>query len=181
MQRRWLLTLGACLLLTASLATPTAVLAEQEIVRNKTLTAAQWTNGVEKSFFVSFSYADCGNINVDLVLTVWYDVLNAQRIHFTKVKSQYWMKGPSTSHLWGGWVEILGNNGQAGHWNADNNQFRAYNPNTVDEDGYSYLGSNSQPMSFNIFGRSAYLEKISNVGSSSCTGDWVYTAIDLHW
>jgi len=160
-----------------------------ESVISITLTPSQYTNGVLKSFLYTRSHSDCGNLYGDVSVRVYYDQLNTTKIRITKIVVKYYVKGPSSSGVWGGTLWITDGTGGQQQWLpdlwGDHYRFYKYNPATKDIDGYSYVGTYTHYASGGsdtVNGRRLIVVKRTNLDTrTGCVGDWDYTEAVVSW
>src|SRR5688572_18864305 len=110
MVRRILPLMTLALAMMAAIPAPVAASGNDEVQRFKTLSPSQYTNGVEKSFLVGWSFSACNQVFADVEIRFYYDILNATRIRITKAVAKYYI-GRSTTRIYGGPLEGAGSNG----------------------------------------------------------------------
>jgi hypothetical protein len=184
MTRRFL-ALAVALLLAALV--PGAA-SGHEVVKSVTLSSSQYTNGTVKSVVVQASHNHCGNVYSDVSMTIYYDLLNTSKIRITKVKVNYYVKGSTSSGVWGGTMWATDKNLNQKQWLppgniwGDHTSFYKYNTATRMSDGYSFAGTYTHTGPVTINGRAAFVVKRTNVQNGSvCVGGWDYTLGQLYW
>ena len=167
------------------LGNPGSALAGEQIYV-KSLPASAYTNGVLKSFTWTelYDWSACGVLD-DNYYTVYYDILNATQIHITKVKVDYYLKGPSGSGVFGGWMvaDQSGPTGQRlGTLQGDWFTRYTWNSATRDSEGYSHVGTYTHVGPLTITGRKAFIEKQTTIdGYTRCSGPYDYSELQVKW
>jgi hypothetical protein len=183
--------IGVVLALVAAVPAPVAAYNNTEVDRIKTLTASQYTNGVEKSFLVTWSFSNCNQVFADVEIRFYYDILNAAKIRITKAVTKYYIGG-ITKKIWGGILEGSGTNDivRIGAWRGDYDTVYFYNGQPRDPDGYAQVGTytHSGPATLNAFndgtGPYAYFMKsgvTAETATGSCTTGWMDLFLTLRW